>query len=292
MEDTSPEENKPTARVSPNMLASALDSPNIHTSFGNLPLGKEKTSPGYTFGKGTRKQQDRIFHHEELLTTSGKTSPGPKYLVKDNLSFKNVPHVSIGNEPRRGFADIQRYDHYNVIDNFSNTSAALDATKPHYGGVKFGTDGKNTHYKLQDSPGPQYFPSLKGEIRNAPQYTIGSRRRSPNGNMLEHQGSTTRIVGPGAYSPEASLFNSALKNSSKWSIPRGERMGRSPEPAAKNETYDNRSTSCGVQILSKLKTSPQTKIGSSTRDQISRLGVFKDAMSSVRTSVRVAHPNF
>ncbi len=292
MEDTSPEKVKSPNRLSPNLLASTLDSPNVHTSFGKLPLAGEKSSPGYSFGKSTRKQQDRIFHTEELLTNYGKTSPGPKYAVKDNMSFKASPQFSIGNEPRRGFARMPHYDHYDVIDNYSDLLSSADAAKPHHGTIKFGTEAKFSLTKPSDTPGPQYLPPIKGELKNAPQYTIGVRRRSPTGSMLETQVSTTRIVGPGAYFPEAASFSSNLKNSAKWTMPQADRLGRSPEPATKNETYDTRSTSCGMQIISKRKTSPRTKIGTSTRDQAARLGVFKGMMVSTQSSVRIPHPNF
>lgn len=292
MEDTSPEKVISPNRLSPNLLASTLDSPNAHTSFGKLPLANERSSPGYSFGKSTRKQQDRIFHAEELLVNYGKTSPGPKYAVKDNLSFKASPQFSIGNEPRKGFARMPHYDHYDVIDNYSDLISSADATKAHHGSIKFGTEAKFSKSKPSDTPGPQYLPPIKPELKNAPQYSIGVRRRSPTGSILEAQVSTTRMVGPGAYSPEATSFTSSLKNSAKWTMPQADRLGRSPEPFAKNETYDTRSTSCGMQIISKRKTSPRTKIGTSTRDQAARLGIFKDTMASVQSSVRIPHPNF
>jgi len=65
-------------------LALALDSKQAHTSFGKLPLSKERTTEDYSFGKANRDTQAKVFLGELTVQENlGKKSPGPVYHFED-----------------------------------------------------------------------------------------------------------------------------------------------------------------------------------------------------------------
>jgi hypothetical protein len=63
----------------------ALDSEAAHTSFGKLPLSKEKSDPQYGFPTAKKGEADKVFVSEEHAKTNNacKHSPGPIYDVRD-----------------------------------------------------------------------------------------------------------------------------------------------------------------------------------------------------------------
>ncbi len=63
---------------------------------------------------------------------------------------------------------------------------------------------------LEQTPGPQYYPKEKPEVKKAPNYTFGFRRGGQGG--LKNQTSTPGSVGPGRYVPEASSNPSSKQN--------------------------------------------------------------------------------
>jgi hypothetical protein len=279
-------------QITSTILAGALDSAQAHTSFGKLPLAREKTAPIYSFGTGTRDQLNKIFHSEELSASNGLTSPGPKYVVQDNKNFHIAPNFGFGKDPRVTLGKTKHYDHYDLHDTFTDPITASSYTKTHYGSIKFGTESRLPPPKASASPGPQYLPPHRLEVKTAPKYSLGARRTNPNGNLLENQVSTTRIVGPGSYVPEKSAYTSVHENAKKWSFPNGDKIGKPKPPVSKNQTYDTRSISCGPQMNSRRKSAPNPKIGTANREQVSKLGMFKDTMSTQPTRVRIPHPNF
>lgn len=65
-------------------LALALDSKQAHTSFGKLPLSKEKTAEDFSFGKANRETQSKVFLGELTVQENiGRKSPGPVYQFED-----------------------------------------------------------------------------------------------------------------------------------------------------------------------------------------------------------------
>ena len=105
-----------------------------------------------------------------------------------------------------------------------------------------------------------------------------------------NQVSTTPLGGPGRYAPENAAFTSIHQNVKHWSIPRTERRTVDIRVSNKNQTYDTNSVACGVQYRSGRRTAPTIGFGSATRDQVKRLGMFKETMATQSVRVRIQHP--
>ena len=74
---------------------------------------------------------------------------------------------------------------------------------------------------LEQTPGPQYFPKERPEVKKEPLYTFGYRRGGTG--ALKNQTSTPNSVGPGRYIPEASANPSNKQNFPRWTLPKGGR---------------------------------------------------------------------
>ena len=272
------------------LIANALDSEAAHTSFGKLPLAVEKSAPVYSFGSGTRDKFSKVYISPEHTAGITKVSPGPKYEVQDNLNFKTTPNFSIGKDPRVTLGKAQYYDHYNIADTFTNPIAAKNYTHKSAGNIKFGTESRMPPPSVDGPPGPQYYPGLRPEVKKAPQYTLGARR-THGGSALKNQISTPSLVGPGRYVPERSALTSVHRNPSQWSIGLGDKVAKPAKSVTKNQTYA-KSTACGPQVLSKKKSAPAFAMNRATRDQVGKLGMFKDMMSTQQPAVRIPMPRF
>ena len=249
------------------MIAQALDSPAAHTSFGPLPLAVEKSAPAYTFGAGTRDQLNKVFHSEDLNVPS-KVSPGPKYDVHDNINFKMTPQFSIGKDERVTLGKPQHFDHFSIVDVFTDPIRAKNYTQKLYGNVKFGTESRMPPPLVEGTPGPQYHPPIKPEVPIAPAYTLGARRRVKGGSALQNMVSTPGLVGPGRYAPQDSAYPSNHPSSYKWTFGRGDKLGKMTAGVSRHQTYDVRSISCGAQFNSKRKTMPEVRFKTATREQV------------------------
>ena len=282
------ETQKPkTVQLTSVMIANALDSPLAHTSFGKLPLADEKSAPIFSFGNETRDKISKQYLGE--LNMPPSIGPGPKYEVTDKMKFKTNPEFSFGQEKRITLGKQITYDHYEIQDTFTDPIKAKIYTKKSYGNTKFGTESRMPPPDVQGTPGPQYYPPIKPEVPSAPKFTLGARRNN-QGSALENKVSTPALVGPGRYVPEASSYTSNHRNPSKWTFGGSEKIGKMPKPVTKNQTYDTKSVACGVQIVSTKKTQPNVKIGTATRDQVAKLGMFKDMMAYNPPKIRLPHP--
>ena len=279
------------AQLTSVMIANALDSPLAHTSFGKLPLADERSAPVFSFGTGTRDKISKQYLGE--LNMPPSIGPGPKYEVIDETKFDIAPAFSFGNDKRVTLGKPVNYDHYEIQDTFTDPIKAKIYTKKSYGNTKFGTESRMPPPDVQGTPGPQYYPPIKPEVPIAPKYTLGARRTNQGGgSALENKVSTPALVGPGRYVPEASSYTSVHRNQPKWTFGGSEKIGKMPKPVTKNQTYDTKSIACGAQIVSNKRTEPTTKIGTATRDQVSKLGMFKDMMAYVPPRVQLPHPSF
>ena len=279
-----------TFQLTSMMIAKALDSPLAHTSFGKLPLSDEVSAPVYSFGHATRDKISKQYLGELNMPTA--FGPGPKYDVKTDNKFNSAPSFAFGADKRVTLGKPVTYDHFEIQDTFTDPVKAKIYTKPCYGNTKFGTESRMPPPDVQGTPGPQYYPPIRPEVPVAPKYTLGARRTNQGGSAIENKVSTPALVGPGRYVPEASSYTSNHKNPPKWTFGGGEKIGKVPKGVTKNQTYDTKSVSCGPQIVSTKKSEPNVKIGSATRDQVSKLGMFKDMMAYVPPKVRMPHPHF
>ena len=72
-------------------LAQALDSKQAHTSFGKLPLSKERTSEIYSFPQATRDDHAKVFLGDLTRQENiGKNSPDELYQYEDKIKYKEV----------------------------------------------------------------------------------------------------------------------------------------------------------------------------------------------------------
>lgn len=270
------------------MIANALDSPLAHTSFGKLPLADEKSAPVFSFGTGTRDKISKQYLGE--LNMPPNIGPGPIYKVVDETKFKTTPAFSFGHDKRITLGKPVVYDHFEIQDTFTDPVKAKIYTKKNYGNTKFGTESRMPPPDVQGTPGPQYYPPIRPEVPIAPKYTLGARRTNQGGSALENKVSTPALVGPGRYVPEASSYTSNQRNPPKWTFGGSEKIGKMPKPVTKNQTYDTRSVACGQQIVSTKRTEPSAKIGTATREQVNKLGMFKDMMAYNPPKIRMPHP--
>lgn len=286
MDDDDPKPK--TNQLSSIMIADALDSPLAHTSFGKLPLSDEISAPIYSFGTQVRDKITKQYLGE--LNMPASIGPGPKYESTDKMKYSTAPEFSFGNEKRITLGKQVVYDHYEIQDTFTDPIKSKIYTKKNYGNTKFGTESRMPPPDVQGTPGPQYYPPIKPEVPLAPKYTLGARRTNQVNSVLENKVSTPALVGPGRYVPESSSYTSVHQNPPKWTFGGSEKIAKMPRPVTKNQTYDTRNVACGTQIVSTKKTEPTVKIGTATREQVGKLGMFKDMMAYNPPKIRLPHP--
>jgi hypothetical protein len=116
------------------------------------------------------------------------------------------------------------------------------------------------------SPGPQAYNPKKGVAEKSTEcYTISEK--TP---ILGSQPQTPRTVGPGKYTPEATIdFDSTRKRFAGFAFGRQRRFPE-PEPDRTTLAISPRLTSMGEQLSSKKSTSPRYGFGSATREAKSK----------------------
>ena len=284
------EEAKPkTIKLTSLMIAKALDSPLAHTSFGKLPLADEPSAPVFSFGTGTRENISKLYLGE--LNMPPSIGPGPKYELVGDPKYHSAPNFSFGNEKRVTLGKPVVYDHFEIQDTFTDPVKAKIYTKKNYGNTKFGTESRMPPPDVQGTPGPQYHPAIKPEVPVAPKYTLGARRETKGATAISNQISTPNLVGPGRYVPESCSFTNH-RNNPRWTFGGSDKIGKPAKSVSKNQTYDTRSVACGQQIVSGKRTQPTVKIGTAGRDQVAKLGMFKDMMAYVPPKICLPHPKF
>lgn len=85
---------------------------------------------------------------------------------------------------------------------------------------------------LEQTPGPQYYPKDRPEVKKAAQYSFGFRRGGTG--ALKNQTSTPNSVGPARYVPEASANPSNKKNFPRWTLPKAGRTANDMKKVDKN----------------------------------------------------------
>jgi hypothetical protein len=284
------EEAKPkVTQLTSLMIAKALDSPLAHTSFGKLPLADEHSAPVFSFGHGTRDNIGKLYLGE--LNMPPSIGPGPKYELVGDPKFDTAPGFSFGNEKRITLGKKVTYDHFEIQDTFTDPIKAKIYTKPNYGNTKFGTESRMPPPDVQGTPGPQYYPPIKPEVPVPPRYSLGARRETKGATAISNMISTPNLVGPGRYYPESSSMT-VHRNNPRWTFGGGDKIGKPSKSVSKNQTYDTRSVACGQQIVSGKRSQPTVKIGTAKREQVAKLGMFKDMMAYVPPRVCLPHPTF
>lgn len=225
---------KPLTFAGLTALAHALDSKQAHTSFGKLPMSIEKSAPEFGFSKAKRDDGNKIFISEELAKTNavGKGTPGPGYVYEDKNKYQAKPAWGFGTQPKE-FGAKPKYDFYENTIFFDDPAGADASRKAAVLAPKIGTEPRMPLPTSETTPGPQYYPNLKPEIKNSQKYTFGYRRQGKGG-VLTNQTSTPGSVGPGRYVPEASSNPSTKTNMPRWTLPKAGRPANDRRPIDKN----------------------------------------------------------
>lgn len=138
-------------------LARALDSKQAHTSFGKLPLSREKTTQNYSFGKSNRAGQEKVFLGDLTKQENmGKKSPGPVYQFEENIKYRDEPKYGFGTEPK--LDEIKpKYDFYEN-DMFLDDPINADLKrKKRVCAPKIGTEPRMPATSLEQNPGPAQY---------------------------------------------------------------------------------------------------------------------------------------
>lgn len=160
-------------------------------------LSTEKSEPVFSIGHCTRESLAKTYQSEELSARVGVTGPGPKYVIKDNRNFRIQPHFSVGKDPRVTGGRQTTYEYFNKIDRETDAPAGKNFTMRKSASCKFGTEKRITDRFVDFSPGPQYNPPHRKDVKTSPKFTLGQRRNLPGTSGLENLISTPRKVGPG-----------------------------------------------------------------------------------------------
>lgn len=229
-------------------------------------------APGHCFGTAPRSAYKTLYRGKLEPSETGHNSPGPLYLVTDNPKFKTAPWYSIG-KAWRGPTELP-------WTGTEMTSISLHTKGGK--GVKFGKAKRDLNMAFgTESPGPKYLPPQRMSEAMAPRFTIGVRRLRP-AHSLDLLASTSPIVGPGRYTPSPYAYHSRA-----YSIPKQPRDTTPITNTYLNQTYAGQLNSCGYQVISKKRTAPIHGFGTSTRDQLKRLGIVRTSLDQRESKVRI-----
>lgn len=116
-----------------------LENPQVYSSLGKMANSTKRTEPMHGFGTSTRNNMDKIFTSKQLLKTQflGKTGPGPIYNPTIDSCKDKAPEWSFGTDIRNSLNIKEKYDHYRILDKFSDPNAADLKRRPNPKACKF-----------------------------------------------------------------------------------------------------------------------------------------------------------
>jgi len=267
----------------------------LYSSIGKMKISTKPTAPSYGFGTSNRQKLQKVFCSEELSRTHfvGKTSPGPNYEVRhtDKYYFNDDPKWSFGKEFRNTLNTGAKHAYYNRQDVDFDPIQADNSRKWRSASVKVGLESRfaDGTRKNKGTPGPDYDPNLKPEIPIAPKFSFGVRREIRGASPLVLLISTPNQVGPGSYIRLGQGNTSTMNDHPEFSFPKDKKLRPTGTVIQKNQTYDTRS-SIGMQPHSSNRTMPEISIGKARRNNPA--GMFKGAMTTQPTKLRLPHPKY
>ena len=276
-------------------LIAALDSKKAHTSFGPLPLSTEGTKPSFSFGTGDRfNSSNKLYMSPDMaeVQARGKGSPGPIYNVPTDTKFHTNQNWVFGTDKRvtLGIKDPEGTEGaYECV--FDDPLLADKKTKERILATKFGTASRMPFDKKEKTPGPQYFPGQKPEVKKPPSYSLGAKRELKGESPLVLCISTPNAIGPARYMPEHSAYTSQNKNSVKNSFTKDIRKPLFRKTFDKNQTYETRG-SVGTQIDSRKKSEGKCTFGTSGRgNPKAHVGMFRSEMEKAQPTLKAVIPH-
>ncbi|KRX04808.1 hypothetical protein PPERSA_06442 [Pseudocohnilembus persalinus] len=225
----------------------------------------------------------------------GKQSPGPLvYNVRgtDNFTYSKPPNWKIGTEVRNTLNTGAKFDFYNRQDVDYHPEEADKTRRTAYPAYGFKLESRfpNDPKRHKATPGPQYNPPHRQDVKNPEKYSFGFRREIQGASPLVANSSTPYIVGPGSYIQKNVPKTSVIEDEPHWSFGKGPKLHKQHPGWDKNQTYDTKTRAIGNQLKSQKKTLPKFSFGKARRDD--KTGVFKDHMQNQPTAVRIQMPKF
>mmetsp|Transcript_61106 Transcript_61106/g.69989 ORF Transcript_61106/g.69989 Transcript_61106/m.69989 type:complete len:292 (-) Transcript_61106:1595-2470(-) len=265
-----------------------LESTGGYSTFGRRTLSTDQGAPAFGFGSSDRFQISRKQYISEDLSRSavlGRHGPGPMYKVKDRSKYRKSPSWSLGTSMRDTFRSKPKYEHYNNSFLFEDPIRADSMRRPRTRAPKLSTtETRSFGEQRERSPGPVYYPSEEGVRKSDGKYSFGYRREVRGQSPLMAHNATPNLVGPGRYDTRRVETTSKKAKAPTWSLPKASRTNRSFSSCERNQTYRN-DYSCGKQITSRRKNSPNCTFGSARRDN-ERLGQFAENSFAVKVNLQ------
>lgn len=116
-----------------------LENPQIYSSLGRMINSNKRTEPAYGFGTSNRQKTEKVFATKQLSKAQflGKTGPGPVYTPAFEKCKPAAPQYSFGNDARNTLDIKAKYDHYGIVDKYSDVNTADMKRRVESTGTKF-----------------------------------------------------------------------------------------------------------------------------------------------------------
>ena len=116
-----------------------LENQQVYSSIGKMVNSTKVTEPMHGFGTSTRAKMDKVFTTKQLSKTQfmGKVGPGPIYNPKTEICAPKAPEYSFGTDIRNSLNIKEKYDHYRILDKYSDPNAADLKRRPEVKSCKF-----------------------------------------------------------------------------------------------------------------------------------------------------------
>ena len=264
-----------------------IENPQTYSTFGKMVDSNKRTAPSFGFGTSTRKTREKVFTSKKLSKTQflGKKGPGPIYNPV-YVPKKNDPAYSFGNDVRG--RDYQaKYDHYRIVDKYSDVVKADLYRKPSEPSYKFRAGRRFGSQKPSETPGPIY--EHNGLLKeNYPQFSFGYAKPQEHDSVLTRTTATPANVGPGKYEDNYKVL-SHVKNNSKVSFTKSARLSLCGPRNYRNETYETYS-SINKQSRTKMINSNGGTFGKSKKSI--GMGISKRDMATQPVRLKLAHAHY
>ena len=247
-----------------------------------MVLGKLKTEPQYSIGKGPRPPIYNIVK-----------TPGPIYSQDkvSNLKFDKPPQWRIGTAER---SPLRSGEIYNYFKYPYDKSSDISLIPKKWENVKGGAPTLEPRIRydfIEKVPGPgRYDPKYqsKSQVKKTPSYFLGIK---PSGCSIDTPTGTGINVAPWSYKQDNVKALSQHPNFAKYSFQKAARKGLEDKVWTKNESYFVYS-SFGNQIMTTKTTEPIQSMPKSTRNGRLKCGYFKSMMERQPSPIKIPLPNF
>lgn len=116
-----------------------LENQQVYSSIGKMVNSTKVTEPSFGFGTCSRQKMEGVFATKQLSKTQflGKAGPGPIYDPKTSACVNKAPEWSFGTDIRNSLNIKEKYDHYRIVDKYSDPNTADIKRMPDAKGSKF-----------------------------------------------------------------------------------------------------------------------------------------------------------